>query len=45
MGLREAGTRIRTIRTWLGYKDVRSTMSYTHIVDRGALGVISPLDR
>jgi site-specific recombinase XerD len=43
--LLEAGTDIRTIQTLLGYKDVRTTMIYTHIVDRGPLGVISPLDR
>ncbi|CAN98932.1 hypothetical protein predicted by Glimmer/Critica [Sorangium cellulosum So ce56] len=29
----------------LGHKDVRITMVYTHIVVRGTLGVISPLDR
>jgi len=41
----EAGTDIRTIQALLGHKDVRTTMIYTHIVDRGPLGVVSPLDR
>ncbi|WP_437595135.1 tyrosine-type recombinase/integrase [Sorangium sp. So ce1000] len=36
---------MRTIKTLLGHKDVRTTMIYTHIVDRGPLGVNSPLDR
>lgn len=43
--LLEAGTDIRTIQTLLGHKDVRTTMIYTHLVDRGPLGVISPLDQ
>ena len=43
--LLEAGTDIRTIQTLLGHKDVRTTMVYTHILDRGPLGVVSPLDR
>ncbi len=43
--VRAAGTDIRTIQTLLGHKDVRTTMTHTHIVDRGPLGVVSPLDR
>ncbi|WP_437942788.1 tyrosine-type recombinase/integrase [Sorangium sp. So ce341] len=41
--LLEAGT-IRATQTLLGHKNVRTTMIYTHIVDRGPLGVLSPLD-
>lgn len=43
--LLEGGTNIRTIQTLLGHKDVRTTMIYTHIVDRGPFGAVSPLDR
>ncbi|WP_437711667.1 hypothetical protein WMF45_40980 [Sorangium sp. So ce448] len=39
------GEGIRTIQTWLGHKEVRTTMIYTHIVDRGPLGALRPLER
>jgi len=43
--LLESGTDIRTIQQLLGHKDVKTTMIYTHVVGRGALGAVSPLDR
>jgi integron integrase len=42
--LLESGHDIRTIQEWLGHKDVRTTMIYTHVLKAGPLGVRSPLD-
>jgi len=43
--LLEDGYDIRTVQELLGHNDVRTTMIYTHVLNRNRRGVVSPLDR
>ena len=43
--LLQSGYDIRTVQELLGHKDVKTTMIYTHVLQRGGLAVKSPLDQ
>ena len=44
MHLLSDGYDIQTVQELLGHKDVKTTMIYTHVLNRGGKGVRSPVD-
>jgi len=44
-GRLQDGDDIRTVQELRGHKDIKTTMVYTHVLNRGGQGVHSPLDR
>jgi len=43
-GYDKSGYDIGTVQELLGHKDVKTTMIYTHVLNRGPAGVCSPMD-